>query len=94
MFVANKEVQTVIRNLGGFDVAMTVMQLTANLDDEDEDDDGGAADDMAENAEMENTREILRLCIACSSDRQALLALLGVFGTWSWNEEQSWVRSP
>jgi inositol 1,4,5-triphosphate receptor type 3 len=58
--------QNLLRNLGAFEVAMTVLELEQSLDgDDDEDDDESAVGDAdeAKNAEVqENTREILRLC--------------------------------
>eukprot|EP00937_MAST-01D_sp_MAST-1D-sp2_P002362 g2362.t1 len=61
---ANPEIQTMLRNLGLFDVLMMAMALTAELENEDDDEgeheDGGGAEEFAE--EEKNTREILKLC--------------------------------
>lgn len=59
LFRPNEKVQDMLRNLGAFEVALTVLQLTAEIrsgdGDEESDDEEGAQVDQ-------NIREILRLC--------------------------------
>ena len=63
----NVKFQNLLRNLGAFEVAMTVLELEETLsgddDEEEEDGEGGGGDEEGNDQEVqENTREILRLC--------------------------------
>jgi inositol 1,4,5-triphosphate receptor type 3 len=55
VFAANEKNQTMIRNLGGFDVVLTVLQLKEKLHATE------GAEDGELSAELENTKAILRL---------------------------------